>query len=124
MAAVLDGGETWMRRTIGILSGSAVFAGLFSASVAAVETGGMDLLCRSAQCELVCYMGGLRNQDVVLRRDLVLSARIHTISASASVLEYQTAADSRWRPGSTVLAGGAVCTLDGMTPPTERAAMR
>lgn len=113
-----------MRRTLAILGGFSAFAGLFSAPVSAVEPGGMDLLCRSAQCELVCYMGGLRNQDVVLRRDLVLSARIHTVSAMSSVLEYQTAADSRWRPGSIVLSGGAVCTLDGMTPPTERAAMR
>jgi len=106
------------------LGGIALSAALSAAPAAAIEAEGMNLLCRSSQCELVCYMGGLRNQDVVLRRDLVLSARVHMVSDTSSVLEYQTAADSRWRPGSILLSGGSVCTLDGMTPPSERSALR
>lgn len=112
-----------MRRLIATASGAAM-AGLLLGPSWAEDAESVDLLCRSAQCELVCYMGGLRNQDVVLRRDMVLSARILGISATSSVLEYQTSADSRWRPGSIVLSGGVVCTLDGMTPPMERAALR
>ncbi len=107
-----------------IMGGGAVVAGLFATPVWAQTADPMDLLCRNAECELVCYMGGLRNQDVVLRREMVLTARLHRVSSTSMVLEYQTSSESRWRPGSIVLSGGAVCTLDGMTPPVERAALR